>query len=774
MNKSESLQGLTFADFQDITSDALVVIDREQKIIVFNRFAEDIFGFTAVDIIGQPLERLLPPGLIEIHRKHVESFAFEPNQVRRMAEREEIVGRRKNGSEFPAEATIAKLKRGSDVFFTVSLRDLSNRKMLEQEQKKWAHAFEHAEWGVVIGQAESGTLDTMNLAFARMHGYPMDELISRPIQFVFAPEEREKLPERLRQAHENGHITFETRNLRKDGTDFPALVDVTAVKDDNGRVLYRVVNVQDITDRKLAEQAVKESEARASTIIASLEEGIVLQDTIGAILTWNSSAERILGLSSDQMMGRSSVDPRWNAIHEDGSPFPGENHPAMVTLRTGTPCTNVVMGVNKPDGTRTWISINTQPLFHSKERHPYAVVASFTDITERLQAYQILEQRVKERTRELTAVLDVSRDVASTLELKSLLKVILQRLKSVVDYTDAGIVTLDQGYFRFLEHQGQIDRDEILEFRVPVDQDSGYLRILRSQEPVSIGDIWSNDPWLQYLQKTAGAKMMVLYEHVHSWLGVPLITRDRVIGILRLDHTKANYFSEDKVRLFMAFADHAAVAIENARYYDQSQSLAASHERQKLARELHDSVSQALYGIALGSRTARQLMENDPIKAVESLEFCISLADAGLAEMRALIFELRPESLELEGIVAALVKQAAALRARYSIQVEECYCKEPQVSLSIKETIFRVAQEALHNVIKHAHATQVELQLDQINDSLILEVKDNGRGFEISSSYPGHLGMKSMQERADQARGSFEIQSSTGQGTKIRVLIPVD
>jgi PAS domain S-box-containing protein len=651
MNVSEFLQGLTFADFLDITSDALIVIDRDQKIIIFNRFAEDIFGFTAVEIIGQPVSRLLPPGLSEIHRKHVENFSLDPSQVRRMAERAEIVGQRNNGSEFPAEATIAKLNRGSDILFMVSLRDLSSRKMLEQEKK--------------------------------------------------------------------------------------------------------------------------ESEVRASTIIASLDEGIVLQDTSGVILSCNSSAERILGLSSDQMTGRSSVDPRWNTIHEDGSPFPGENHPAMVTLRTGKPCTNVVMGINTPDGTCTWISINTQPLFHPKELYPYAVVASFTDITERLQAYHLLEQRVNERTRELTAVLDVSRDVASTLELKPLLNVILQRLKSVLDYTDAGIVTLDQGFFRFLEHEGQIARKNILEFRVPVDQDSGYLRILQSQQPVSIGDIWSSDPWLQNLRGAAGSKMMDLYENIHSWLGVPLITRDRVIGILRLDHTSANYFTEDRIRLVMAFADQAAVAIENARYYEQSQSLAASYERQKLARELHDSVSQALYGIALGSRTARQLMDNDPIKAAEALEYCISLADAGLVEMRALIFELRPESLELEGLVAALLKQAAALRARYSIQIEECYCEEPQVPLFIKEIIFRVAQEALHNVIKHAYATHIDLQLFQTNDLLILEVKDNGSGFEISNAYPGHLGMKSMQERVDQAKGSFEIQSSPGQGTTIRVLIPV-
>jgi PAS domain S-box-containing protein len=237
MDNSESLQGLSLADFQDITSDALIVIDRDQKIIIFNRFAENIFGFSAEEVLGQPLDRLIPPRLIAIHRKHVDDFAFEANHVRQMAERDEIMGRRKNGSEFPAEATIAKLKRGGKVFFAVSLRDISTRKMLEQEQRKWAHAFKHAEWGVVIGQAESGTLDTMNLAFAKMHGYSVDELMGRPIQDIFVPEEREMLPEWLRQAHENGHFTFETRHLRKDGKSFPALVDVTAVKDENGRIL---------------------------------------------------------------------------------------------------------------------------------------------------------------------------------------------------------------------------------------------------------------------------------------------------------------------------------------------------------------------------------------------------------------------------------------------------------------------------------------------------------------------------------------------------------
>ena len=125
-------------------------------------------------------------------------------------------------------------------------------------------------------------------------------------------------------------------------------------------------------------------------------------------------------------------------------------------------------------------------------------------------------------------------------------------------------------------------------------------------------------------------------------------------------------------------------------------------ERQRLARELHDSVSQALYGISLGINTARTLFDTDRAKVLEALDYALSLTRGGLTEMRALIFELRPESLEMEGLVAALTKQIAALQVRHGIEVELSLCDEPDVPLAVKEAVYRIAQEALHNAVKHA------------------------------------------------------------------------
>jgi signal transduction histidine kinase len=187
---------------------------------------------------------------------------------------------------------------------------------------------------------------------------------------------------------------------------------------------------------------------------------------------------------------------------------------------------------------------------------------------------------------------------------------------------------------------------------------------------------------------------------------------------------------------------------------------------------LHDSVSQALYGIALGSKTARTLLDRNAAAAVEPVEYVMSLAEAGLAEMRALIFELRPESLETEGLVAALQKQFAATEARYGITLSADLCDEPAAPLDVKETVYRIAQEALHNTVKHARAQRVAATLACENGSIELELRDDGVGFDTEGSFPGHMGLKSMRERAVRVGGTLEIKSASGTGTVVRAAIP--
>ncbi|MCZ2110319.1 MAG: GAF domain-containing protein [Dehalococcoidia bacterium] len=256
---------------------------------------------------------------------------------------------------------------------------------------------------------------------------------------------------------------------------------------------------------------------------------------------------------------------------------------------------------------------------------------------------------------------------------------------------------------------------------------------------------------------------------VRSFIDVPIIVDGCVFGVFSVAWTESRTFTKAEVRLFTALAQRAGLALQNARLHTRAQQAASLEERQRLARELHDSVSQALYGIGLGTRTARTLLERDAHKAGEPLDYVLQLAEAGLAELRALIFELRPESLETEGIVAAFQKQVAALVARHSIEVYASLGEEPDIPISVKEVLYRIGQEALHNTVKHARATQVHLSLTVSGQLLVLEVRDNGMGFDPNEEFPGHLGLQSMRERARAVGGKLEISSARGAGTRVRL-----
>jgi PAS domain S-box-containing protein len=195
------------------------------------------------------------------------------------------------------------------------------------------------------------------------------------------------------------------------GCDRPAGVLVagsqrTAFPSEEDRLLLSVAANQAavVLQRRRDEEALRESEERYRSVITAMQEGVVLLGGDGCIRACNASAERILGLSAEEIMGRTTLDPRWRAIHEDGSVFPGETHPVMVTLRTGRPCSNVVMGFRKPNGELTWVSINSQPLLRGNEPTPYAVVASFSDITERKKTEEALRES-EHRWRDLTEAL---------------------------------------------------------------------------------------------------------------------------------------------------------------------------------------------------------------------------------------------------------------------------------------------------------------------------------------------------------------------------------
>jgi signal transduction histidine kinase len=204
--------------------------------------------------------------------------------------------------------------------------------------------------------------------------------------------------------------------------------------------------------------------------------------------------------------------------------------------------------------------------------------------------------------------------------------------------------------------------------------------------------------------------------------------------------------------------------------YEPGESV-RSDERQRLARELHDSALQALYGIAMAAQAARRTAEGTPEsdRLIEALDYIVDQSEAALVELRSLIFGLRPESLAEEGLVAGLRRLTAAVAARHKLHAEVVAETEPDIHNSAKEALYRIAQESLQNVVKHASARVVRVHLVSEGDKVELVIDDDGIGFDSEADHPGHLGLRGMEQRATAQNLELTVRSRPGGGVEVRV-----
>jgi PAS domain S-box-containing protein len=654
-------------------------------------------------------------------------------------------------------AEIDALKAAADTLGAAIGRTRAERTLRESEERFRA-TFEQAAVGVAH-VAFDGSWLRVNQKLCEIVGYTRAELLKRTFQDITHPDDLEVDLEHLGrlQSGEISRYSLEKRYFRKAGSMVWIDLTVSLVRAASGEPEYFIAILEDITERKRAGEALVQSEERYRAVVEQAAEGIFLfEAATGDILESNAAFQELLGYTTKEILSmkiydlvahdRETIDSNIRVILNEGRHSIGERR------------------YRCRGGSLVDVEVTASLIYYRGRK---VICTVIRDVSERVEAFRMLEERVTALAR-ISASLTVGQTMEATLD--ALAARVVQSTAAVA--CSVVLLNAETGLPRTAGSHGLPEGYTVgMQAAYRTGLRPAAMEVFRTHRPMLVRDV------------RQVALKQPLDPSVHRFLReapwdtiyvVPLVYRSLALGTLNLYYPAGQEPGEDERVFLGAVADQTAVAVENVRLFAETHGKAALEERQRLARELHDSVSQALYGIALGSRTARTLLDREahPDRVAEWLEYVLSLAEAGLTEMRALIFELRPESLETEGLIAALTQQAAALKARHEIPVHTTLGEEPDLPLETKEALYRIAQEALHNTVKHAHASRADLKLECDARGIALEVSDDGAGFNPSEDFSGHLGLKSMRERAARLGGTLRVESAPREGTTIRVRIP--
>jgi two-component system nitrate/nitrite sensor histidine kinase NarX len=379
-----------------------------------------------------------------------------------------------------------------------------------------------------------------------------------------------------------------------------------------------------------------------------------------------------------------------------------------------------------------------------------------------------LQQQVWEQTR----LLSISHTLASTLELQPGL--ILDQLRELVAYSQGGLFVLADAALVPLalrcEGRPGVLPEAPAPLRIPLKTPESLLTLFNAHQPIRIAELQGDDPQAQFLRALLAGAAGTLLAGMQSWMWVPLAVKGRLIGGIGVAAAGKNYFTAHHADLAQSVANQAALTLANAELYGDAQKLAVLEERQRLAHNLHDAVNQSLFSAGLIAEVLPRLWERNPQEARRSLEDLRRLTRGALAEMRALLAELRPATLTDSNLGDLLYLLGNAFTGRTNLPVEVILHGEGSLPPEPQVAFYRIGQEALNNIAKHAGASRVEIRLDHTPAGVELCIHDDGRGFVTSELSPsGHYGLSMMRERAEAVGAALTVTSRPGAGTQLMI-----
>jgi signal transduction histidine kinase len=517
-----------------------------------------------------------------------------------------------------------------------------------------------------------------------------------------------------------------------------------AYDESEARILQRTEELQ------RANEALQESEQRFRVALIDTPIVVFNQD-LDLRYTWIYNAE---SYANQPVIGKTDADL-----------FSAEDAMRLTALKKRVIATGLLTReeVSVTVGARTnFYDMTLDPLFDA-DGTVTGLTCAATDITERKQLYDQMRRRLSESE----SIQRIAKGLLQRIGLDEVLQIICAEAMQLTGATGSAVLLLEEdGWLRVTKSAGS---PEYSINRLPVSgsfagrafQTGDHVWVnLQDKDPDDDANQLQDYPWIKGLV---------------SLLVVPLKVDTKVIGILNILNKPGELTQED-MRIIDLFADQAAIIIEHVRLQYQAEQLAVLEERQRLARELHDSVTQALYSVTLYADAARMAFSAEKWEALErNLQEVRNMAREAMYDMRLLVFELRPFMLETEGLASALRARLAAVEGRSGLKTNVLVEEERRLPIKMEEELYRIAQEGLNNVVKHAGATQVQIRLKYDERAVSLELIDDGKGFEPEAIHQsGGFGLQGIQERVQQLEGTLNIESAPLRGTHLSIKIPVE
>ena len=374
--------------------------------------------------------------------------------------------------------------------------------------------------------------------------------------------------------------------------------------------------------------------------------------------------------------------------------------------------------------------------------------------TRRLFEEEQRQRRIAESLHEIALAL------IGTLDEAKILGIIFDQLQRVIAYESAAVFLVDGADLMVIRSAGP--HALTLGSRLSLTSGLPSTRVFQTRAPLVIADTTREAVWSEYFKDMP----------IRSWMGAPLVVSDQAIGVLTVVSSNISQYSADQGRMLQAFATQAAIAIEHARLYQRAQSIAIDAERQRLARELHDSVTQELYSLTLMTNGLKLLAEKGELEQVRTgLQDLQALTKQALRDTRLLTHQLRPSLLKDLGLIAALQHRLSIVEQRAGVKATFTVAGDLNLSPVVEEHLFQIAQEALNNALRHARANRVQVDLVAQDGTVALTIRDDGVGFDPAQA-PSGLGLGHLAERAGIIGGQLTLQSQPGEGTTVEVRLP--